>query len=96
MSGGTVPATAGGLHGKVAVVTGGGSGIGLSISERLATDGAAVAVLDRNGASAEEAAAKINADGGVAIGVEADVTDRVGVEAAVARIRRSWVARPSS
>ena len=44
---------------RVAIVTGGGSGIGLAISERLAADGAAVAVLDLNGAAAEEAAAKI-------------------------------------
>jgi 2-hydroxycyclohexanecarboxyl-CoA dehydrogenase len=86
VSGGGVPATVRDLHGKVAVVTGGGSGIGLAISERLAVDGAAVAVLDRNAASADEAAAKINADGGTAIGVEADVTDRAGVEAAIAHI----------
>ncbi len=81
-----VPASAHDLHGKVAVVTGGGSGIGLAISERLAAGGAAVAVLDRNGASADEAAAKIDADGGTAIGVEADVTDRAGVEVAVGRV----------
>ena len=74
------------LHGKVAIVTGGGSGIGLAISARLAADGAAVAVLDRNAASADEAAATITAGGGRAIGVEADVTDRAGVEAAVDQV----------
>jgi NAD(P)-dependent dehydrogenase (short-subunit alcohol dehydrogenase family) len=67
----------------VAVVTGGGSGIGLAISNRLAADGAAVAVLDRDAASAGQAAAAITAGGGRAIGVEADVTDRAGVERAV-------------
>jgi len=72
--------------GRVAVVTGGGSGIGLAISERLAADGAAVAVLDRDGASAGDAAAKITAAGGTALGFEADVTDRPGVEAAVAEL----------
>ncbi len=72
------------LHGKVAVVTGGGSGIGLAISKRLAADGAAVAVLDRDADAAGEAAGAVNADGGTAIGVEADVTDRSRVEAAVA------------
>ena len=47
-----------------AIVTGGGSGIGLAIAERLAADGAAVAVLDRDGDAADEAAAKIAAAGG--------------------------------
>ena len=49
---------------RTAIVTGGGSGIGLAISQRLAADGLAVAVFDRNGESAEAAAAKIVAGGG--------------------------------
>jgi 2-hydroxycyclohexanecarboxyl-CoA dehydrogenase len=72
--------------GKVAIVTGGGSGIGLAISERLAADGAAVAVFDRDRGSAEDAAAKIGAAGGTAIALEADVTDRPAVEAAAADV----------
>ncbi len=71
---------------KVAIVTGGGSGIGLAVSERLAADGAAVAVLDRDGAAADEAAAKLTAAGSTAIGVAADVTDRARIEAAVAEV----------
>ena len=71
---------------KVAIVTGGGSGIGLGISERLGADGAAVAVLDRDAASATDAAAKIVAAGGTAVGIEADVTDRGRVEAAVTEV----------
>lgn len=82
--GGGEPSTGRPLRGKTAVVTGGGSGIGLAISKRLADGGAAIAVLDRHVASAEQAAAEIRAGGGTAIGVEADVTDRAGVEAAVA------------
>ncbi len=74
---------------RVAVVTGGGSGIGLAISERLAADGLAVAVLDRDGAAAETAAAKIEAAGGTAAGLAADVTDRPGVETAVAEVASS-------
>src|SRR5437588_819472 len=64
---------------RTAIVTGGASGIGLAISERLAVDGAAVAVFDRDGASAEAAAAKIAASGGTAIAVtvDADTWDRV-------------------
>jgi len=77
------------LGGKVAIVTGGGSGIGLAISTRLATDGAAVAVLDRNAESADKAATDITGNGGMAIGVEADVTDRAGVEAAVEHVAQS-------
>lgn len=71
---------------RVAVVTGGGSGIGLAISERLGADGLAVAVLDRDAASADAAAAAITEAGGTAIGIQADVTDRSAVEAAVAHV----------
>jgi NAD(P)-dependent dehydrogenase (short-subunit alcohol dehydrogenase family) len=71
---------------RTAVVTGGGSGIGLAIATRLAADGASVAVLDRDGPAADETAAKITAAGGTALGLTADVTDRSGVEAAVAEV----------
>ena len=71
---------------RTAIVTGGGSGIGLAIAERLAADGHAVAVFDLNGESADAAAAKIEAAGGTAVGVTVDVTDRPGIEAAVADV----------
>ena len=74
-------------HERTAIVTGGGSGIGLAISERLAADGLAVAVFDRNGEAAEAAAAKIEASGGTAVGMTVDVTDRPGIDAAVADVR---------
>jgi len=67
---------------RIAIVTGGASGIGLAIAERLGADGAAVAILDLDGDAAEVAAGKI--DG--AIGLQADVTDRPRVEAAVAEV----------
>jgi NAD(P)-dependent dehydrogenase (short-subunit alcohol dehydrogenase family) len=71
---------------RTAIVTGGGSGIGLAISERLAADGIAVAVLDRDGDAAAEAAGKIAATAGTAMGVAADVTDRAAIDAAVQQV----------
>jgi NAD(P)-dependent dehydrogenase (short-subunit alcohol dehydrogenase family) len=75
---------------RSAIVTGGGSGIGLAISERLAADGIAVGVLDRNGDAAGEAAAKITASGGTAMGVTADVTVRPTIDAAVAAVGAAY------
>jgi NAD(P)-dependent dehydrogenase (short-subunit alcohol dehydrogenase family) len=74
---------------RVAIVTGGGSGIGLAIGERLAADGNAVAIFDRDGTSAEAAAAKIVASGGTAVGLTVDVTDRPRIDAAVTEVRES-------
>jgi 2-hydroxycyclohexanecarboxyl-CoA dehydrogenase len=71
---------------RTAIVTGGASGIGLAISERLAADGLAVAVFDRNGDAATDAAAKITAAGGTAIGCTVDVTDRGRIDEGVAEV----------
>ena len=71
---------------RTAIVTGAGSGIGLAIAERLADDGLAVAIFDRDGDAAQSAAAKVGAAGGTAIGLTVDVTDRPGIEAAVAEV----------
>jgi NAD(P)-dependent dehydrogenase (short-subunit alcohol dehydrogenase family) len=81
-------------HERTAIVTGGGSGIGLAISERLASEGVAAAVFDRDGGSAEAAAAKIVASGGTAIGVTVDVTDRSQIDAGVAEVR-ARIGRPT-
>jgi NAD(P)-dependent dehydrogenase (short-subunit alcohol dehydrogenase family) len=75
---------------KVAIVTGGASGIGLGIAQRLARDGAKVAVFDINGDDAEAAAAKIRSDGGSALAVVVDVADRDSVEAGVAEVRSAF------
>jgi 2-hydroxycyclohexanecarboxyl-CoA dehydrogenase len=72
---------------RVAIVTGGGSGIGLAISQRLASDGHAVAVLDLSEEAAAAAAKDIDAAGGKAIGVPADVSDRAQVFVAVDDVR---------
>ncbi len=60
---------------RVAVVTGAGRGIGRAVAERLAADGAAVAVADRDGLVADAVAAAILAAGGRAIACTTDVTD---------------------
>lgn len=72
---------------RVAVVTGGAAGMGLAISRRLAADGHAVAVFDIDGDAASEAADALRAGGARAIAAAVDVSDRVAVEAAVARVR---------
>jgi 2-hydroxycyclohexanecarboxyl-CoA dehydrogenase len=72
---------------RVAVVTGGASGIGLAISERFAADGIAVAVFDRDAGGADAAAEKIVANGGQAIGSAVDVTDRSQIEQGLADVK---------
>src|SRR5438067_5905076 len=75
------------MHERTAIVTGGGSGIGLAIAERLSADGAAVAVFDRDGDAATAAAAKLAAGGSSAVGITVDVTDRSQIDAGVAAVR---------
>ena len=69
------------LDGSVALVTGSGAGIGQQIARWLARAGAAVAVNDIDDARAEATTAAIEADGGRAVAVVADVRDPVQVAA---------------
>ncbi|MFT4569745.1 MAG: meso-butanediol dehydrogenase/(S,S)-butanediol dehydrogenase/diacetyl reductase [Hyphomicrobiaceae bacterium] len=72
------------LQGKVAIVTGAGSGIGKACALRFASEGARVVLADINGEAAREAATEIGLDGGEAIGVATDVADGHAVELMVA------------
>ncbi len=73
------------LQNKTAFISGGASGIGRGVALRLAQDGAAVAVVDRNLAGAQSVAAEIIAAGGRAEAIEVDVTNAASVQAAAAR-----------
>lgn len=75
------------LKGKVAVVTGAGSGIGRAVAVRLAKDDAAIAVWDLNGAGAAETAKMINSAGGKAIALTVDAASRKTIKEAAAATR---------
>lgn len=71
------------LANKVAIVTGGGSGMGRATSLRFAQLGASVVVSDLDGAKAESVAKEIAEEGGQAVSIQADVTSAADNQAAV-------------
>ena len=71
------------LDGKVAIVTGGGQGVGRGISLALATEGARVVVAGRTLDKVEQVAKEIAERGGAALPVRCDVTDRGDVDALI-------------
>jgi 2-hydroxycyclohexanecarboxyl-CoA dehydrogenase len=72
---------------RVAVVTGGGSGMGRAICLQLAEAGRRVAVLDINADAAAAVANEITAAGGTGTAVPVDVSDRTAIEAALGEVR---------
>jgi 2-hydroxycyclohexanecarboxyl-CoA dehydrogenase len=78
------------LEKKTAVVTGGGSGIGRAVAQRLARDGASVAIWDLNSAGAGETAKMISDAGGKAIALQTDAADAQAIKASADRTRASF------
>ncbi|HEV3450461.1 MAG TPA: SDR family NAD(P)-dependent oxidoreductase [Acidimicrobiia bacterium] len=76
------------MKGRVAVVTGAASGMGLAIAQRLAAVGHRVALLDLDGPAADRAAEELRGTGSEALGLAVDVADRGAVDDALARARR--------
>jgi len=73
------------LTGKIAIVTGGGGGMGGGICSCLIAEGATVVISDLDQAGAERRAKEIEGAGGTALAVRTDVTDEADCEALVAR-----------
>jgi len=78
------------LAGQVAIVTGGGTGIGEATAVALAREGARVAVVGRRAEPIEALAARVTAEGGTALAFPADVTDPDAVQGLVNEVREQW------
>lgn len=79
-----------GIGSKVAVITGGASGIGAAAAHRLARDGAKVVVADIDGSRAGEVANQLSHAGGDAYSVEVDLSNLESTEALVASVLESY------
>lgn len=78
------------LQARVALVTGAGSGIGKATAVTLAREGAKVGVLGHTRSEIEMTVSQIEADGGTAIALEADVADEDAMRAAVAQLVEAY------
>lgn len=79
-----------GISGKIAFVSGGSQGVGAGVAKLLATEGCKVAVVARDQGRIDNIVDQIHQQGGVAIGVSADLATREGVNLAVAAVRETW------
>jgi NAD(P)-dependent dehydrogenase (short-subunit alcohol dehydrogenase family) len=78
------------LDGKVAIVTGGGGGIGGATARTLASEGAGVAVLDIDGDAANRVADEIKAMGGAACMIQMDLAHEASIEVAIEEVTQRY------
>ena len=78
------------LNGKVAIITGAGSGIGRATALRLAREGCAIVVADMNGEGAAETVKQVEAAGGKAAAVRTDVTKSADIDEMFAFAERTY------
>jgi NAD(P)-dependent dehydrogenase (short-subunit alcohol dehydrogenase family) len=78
------------LKDKVAIVTGGGTGIGKAISLALANEGAAVVIAARNFSRLEQTARDIESRGGKAVGIQSDISDHEQVKRMIAQTTKDF------
>jgi len=78
------------LKGEVAIVTGGGAGIGRAIALAMAQEGADVAIWDVNETLAEEAAAAVRKSGRKSLAMKVDVSQSTEVNAGVQKVVKEW------
>jgi NAD(P)-dependent dehydrogenase (short-subunit alcohol dehydrogenase family) len=78
------------LNGEVAVITGGGNGIGRATAAALVEAGAAVALLDRDEKAVRETEATLRAAGAEVEAYILDVTDEIALETSFASVNRRW------
>jgi NAD(P)-dependent dehydrogenase (short-subunit alcohol dehydrogenase family) len=76
------------LTGQIAIVTGGGRGLGRVMAQELAAAGAAVAVVGRSQLHLDETVSELEKAGARALAVAADVTDRLAVERMVQQVEQ--------
>lgn len=78
------------LNGKIAFVSGGGSGIGKAIAAKLAKNGAQVAIASRNAERLGQAATELAQGGAEVLPVAMDIRDKQDIAAAVAKVVNQW------
>jgi NAD(P)-dependent dehydrogenase (short-subunit alcohol dehydrogenase family) len=78
------------LSGKVAIITGSSKGIGKSIAEQMARQGAKVVISSRKAPACEEVAESIRRSGGQAVAIPANISDKAQLEALVAKTRQHF------